>query len=264
MTDDLDGPASAFDGDGDAFADSDSDSDTALRGSLSALSRLSTSGTPLEDTLTAVAALAVNAIPGADGAGLTLLEQGRADTMVATADFVSTIDEIQYRIGQGPCISAATEGRTVISSSLGGDRRWLKFGSQVARLGVHSVVSIPLLTPDGVVGAMNVYAHAKNAFDVRAASLGELFAGPAAIAVRNAQVLAETRRLAIHLQRVLDGRGTIDRALGIIMSRSGGTEEEALNRLRDLSQLHHRKLEVVAQQFVDEAVRRAKARHAGG
>ena len=59
------------------------------------------------------------------------------------------------------------------------------------RLGVHSAVSLPLITPDGVIGAMNVYARAKYAFDDRAAELGEIFAVPAAIAVQNAHVLAQ-------------------------------------------------------------------------
>jgi hypothetical protein len=117
------------------------------------------------------------------------------------------------------------------------------------------------MTPEGVVGAMNVYAHAKNAFDDRSVSLGELYAIPAAIAVQNAQVLARTQRLVAQLRSALETRGVIDRAVGIMMSRSGGTEQEALERLRALSQHEHRRLAVVARQIVDEAVRRAEARH---
>src|SRR5215216_937492 len=115
-----------------------------------------------------------------DGVGLTLLEEDRADTIVATAPFVTEVDGIQYGMEQGPCISAAREGQTVMSGSLGGDPRWPRFGCRVARLGVHSVVSLPLITPDGVVGAMNVYAHDKNVFDDGAAELGQIFAAPAA------------------------------------------------------------------------------------
>ena len=232
-----------------------------LRESLAGLSRLAADRLPLEDLLTQVATYAVQAIPGADGAGLTLLEEDRADTIVATAPFVTEVDDIQYGMEQGPCISAAREGQTVMSDSLGGDPRWPRFGGRVARLGVHSVVSLPLITPDGVVGAMNVYAHDKNVFDDRAAELGQIFAAPAAIAVHNAHVLAQTRRLANKLQSALEVRGVIDRAVGIVMSRSGSTEHEALERLRSLSQHEHRKLAEVASQIVDEAVARARARN---
>jgi GAF domain-containing protein len=235
-----------------------------LRDSLDLLSRLAAGNLELESLLTRVASYAVQAIPGADGAGLTLLEQDRSDTVVATAEFVSEIDAIQYGLGEGPCISAAADGQPVLSRSLGGDPRWPRFGGRIARMGVHSVVSLPLLTPDGVVGAMNVYAHGKNVFDERAAELGMIFAAPAAIAVQNAHALAQTRRLAEQLQAALESRGVVDRAVGIMMSRSGGTETEAMERLRELSQTQHRKLVVVARSIVDEAVRRANARHRGG
>ena len=253
---------SGFD-DGSALESPDQRSaeDEDLRDSLAGLSQLASNRLPLEDLLTQVATYAVLAIPGADGAGLTLLEEGRSNTIVATAPFVCEIDDVQYGMGQGPCISAASEGRTVMSGSLGADSRWPRFGGRVARLGVHSVVSLPLITLDGVVGAMNVYAHAKNSFSSRAAELGELFAAPAAIAVQNAKVLAQTQRLAARLQAALEARGVIDRAVGIMMSRSGGTDQEALERLRAMSQRDHHKLATVAQQIVDEAVRRAESRH---
>jgi GAF domain-containing protein len=237
--------------------------DDDLREGLAGLSQL-TFRLGLEDLLTRVATYAVKAIPGADGAGLTLLEDDRADTVVATAAFVREIDDIQYGMGQGPCITAARDGQTVMSGSLGGDPRWRKFGGTVARLGVHSVLSLPLITADGVVGAMNVYARERHAFDERAAELGEIFAVPAAVAVQNAQVLAQTQRLAAKLESALETRGVIDRAIGIMMSRSGGTEDQALARLRVLSQSEHHKLAVVARQIIDDAVRRAEARRDSG
>jgi GAF domain-containing protein len=192
-----------------------------LTGSLLALAGLSTARLSLEDLLTRVASLAVQAIPGADGAGLTLLEADRSDTIVKSAPFVRQIDDIQYRTGEGPCISAAATGQTMRSGSLGGDPRWPRFGPRASRLGVHSVLSLPLLTADGVLGAMDVYAHPKHVFDERAEQIGQLFAVPAVIAVQNAQILAQTQRLADNLQGALVNRAVIDQAIGIIISRTG-------------------------------------------
>jgi AmiR/NasT family two-component response regulator len=79
--------------------------------------------------------------------------------------------------------------------------------------------------------------------------------------VQSAEVLAQTQRLVLQLKSALESRRVIDRAVGIMMSRSGDTEQEALERLRALSQHEHRELVVVAGQIVDEAVRRAQARH---
>jgi hypothetical protein len=230
--------------------------------SLAGLSGLLTDHRPLRETLVVIAEFAVQAIPGADGAGLTMLEDKRTQTVVASAEFVHAVDDVQYGLGEGPCLLAVESRATQTSGSLGGDSRWPRFGPRVGRMGVHSVLSLPLLLPDRVVGAMNVYAHAKNAFDPAAVRIGELFARPAAVAVHNAQVLAESQRLAAQLAEALTSRAVIDQALGVLMSRSGASAEEAFGRLRSMSQAQHVKVGDVARVLLDEAVRRARGRQA--
>lgn len=239
--------------------------DDDLRVALASLASLTVGGGPrrLELALEHVAELAVRAIPHADGAGVTLLEHDRPDTIVASADFVRDVDAIQYSIGEGPCISAAAERRTVTCGSLGPHAPWPRFGVRAAELGVHSALSLPLVAQDRVLGAMNVYAHEPDAFDAHAITLGELFAIPAAITVHNAQALAQAERLVAQLQAALTSHSTIDRALGIVMSRTGCSEAEAFDKLRIMSQAENRKLSVVAQRMIDDAVRRARARRVG-
>lgn len=232
-----------------------------LRSSLDALSRLAITNLELAELLTRVATYAVRAIPGAEGAGLTLFHESGPNTLVASADFVEKVDAIQYGIGEGPCITAAAERRTVRSGSLSTDGAWPRFGPRVGRLGVHSVMSLPLLFGDEALGAMNVYAHAADAFDDRSVELGELFAIPAAISVHNARALESARVLATQLKAALVSRPIIDQAMGILMSRTGSTAEESFDRLRTISQAENRKVSVIAQQIVDEAIRRARARH---
>jgi GAF domain-containing protein len=236
-----------------------------LRPTLTELSRLTLApgSEGLRTMLRRVASIAVRAIPGADGAGVTLLEAGRADTIVASADFVSAVDAIQYGLGQGPCITAAADRRTVHSDALESELDWPEFGPRTAALGVHSVLSLPLIADDSVVGAMNVYAHDRNAFSARARRLGELFSVPAAFSAHNAQALFQARRLAEELQSATLSRSVIDQALGVVMSRTGGSEKEAFDGLVLRSQNSHIKLSVLAQQLVDEAVRRAQARRQG-
>ena len=234
--------------------------DDDLAESMAALSRLSSGRWELEDLLAEVASFAVKAIPGAEGAGLTLLEAGRADTIVKSALFVEAIDDIQYGLGEGPCISAAEARRTMRSGSLGTDPRWPRFGPGADRLGVHSVLSLPLIAGDVVVGAMNVYAHAPDSFDERSEELGKLFAVPAAIAVQNAQILAQTRRLAVSLHAALTSQEVIDQAVGIMRARNGISADEAYAWLRQRSQHEQIRVNEVAADVVQEAVRQALAR----
>ncbi len=237
-----------------------------LQDSLAGLAGLVAGSLGLQDVLGRVATFAARAIPGADGAGVTLLrldrDDNRVEALAASHPFVAEIDEIQYVIvNEGPCITAALERRTVRSGSLGGERMWPRFGPRVGRLGVHSALSLPLVLPGHLVGAINVYARAKDVFDARAVELGEMFAAPAAVAVYNAHILSQALALTVQLQAALVTRPVIDQAVGLLRGRTGGTAAEAFASLRAMSQSEHKKLADVAQRIVDEAVRRARARH---
>lgn len=190
----------------------------ALSAGLGSLAGLVIRDDALPATLTHIAHFAAHAIPGADGAGLTLFQNGRPDTVVSSAPFVRETDELQYGIGEGPCITATREGRTVSSRSLGDDQSFPTFGPLAAQLGVHSSLSLPLVAGRQVLGSINVYAHAKDAFDEHATRLGELFAVPAGVTVQNAQALSQTQRLAARLGETLQRRARDTAALGLPFS----------------------------------------------
>jgi GAF domain-containing protein len=201
----------------------------------------------------------------ADGAGVTLISSGddvpRVQTWAVTAEFVAEIDVVQYRdLGEGPCITCMDSRRPAVSGSLGSDSRWPHFGGRVARMGVHSALALPLAVGDRVIGAINSYAHRRDAFTEHAVQLGSQFAVPAAVSVYHAQLLASARERTDRLQRALKSRAVIDQAIGIIRSRSGLSATAAFDRLSHISQEENVKLNVVAERLVDEAVRRARAR----
>jgi GAF domain-containing protein len=131
-------------------------------------------------------------------------------------------------------------------------------------MGVHSVLALPLMIADRVIGAINAYAYQRDAFAQHAVQLGAQFAGPAAVSVYNAQLLASAQERTDRLQRALSSRAVIDQAIGIIRSRSGGSAEEAFERLARMSQSDNIKLNVVAERLVEEAVRRARTRQSSG
>jgi GAF domain-containing protein len=218
------------------------------------------------ETLREVAEFAVQAIPGADGAGVALVHSSddtlRIRARAVTAAFVDDIDAVQYEVfDEGPCITCARSRRPTVSGSLGSDNRWPHFGGRVARMGVHSALALPLIIGDRVIGVINSYARQRDAFTEHAVQSGAQFAGPAAVSVYSTQLLADARERAGQLQQALGSRAVIDQAIGIIRSRSGLSAQEAFERLTRTSQHENVKLHVVAERLVDEAVRRAQARH---
>jgi GAF domain-containing protein len=237
-----------------------------LQDGLTGLARMVSDSFSVDDLLAQVATLATHAIPGADVAGLALVRgtsAGHVETVGTTADVMREIDRIQYELlAEGPCVTCMQVGRPIVSGSLGSDERWPRFGGRIARLGVHSALSLPLLIRGRVIGAINAYARTRDAFSEHAVRLGEQFAAAAAVSAHNAQLLAAASTKAEQLQAALTSRAVIDQAIGILRSRTGGTPEEAFDRLRQISQSENVRLSLVAQRFVDEAVNRARARHA--
>jgi GAF domain-containing protein len=218
------------------------------------------------ELLAEFAGFAAEAIPGVDGAGVALIDPSKSDltlqtTTSATAAFVHRIDAVQYdELREGPCITCMQTQRPAVSGSLGADRRWPHFGGRVARMGVHSALSLPLMVGEQVIGAINCYADAHDAFGEHAVRLGSQFATPAAVSIFNAGLLAGARARAEKLEEALDHRAVIDQAVGIIRSRSGVSPEVAFSRLVQMSQNGNVKLRVVATRLVEDAVRRAQAR----
>ena len=221
----------------------------------------------VDELLRDVAQFAAHAIPAVDGASVALLQPQhvtpRIQTCAATAEFVAEIDKVQYEeLHEGPCITSMQTGRVTVSGSLGSDIRWPHFGGRVARMAVHSALSLPLVIRDEVIGSINSYARTRDAFGEHAVVLGSEFAQSAAVSLHNATLLANARERTDNLQRALASRAVIDQAIGIVRSRTGATAEEAVERLKRMSQSENVKLAVVAERLVDEAVRRARARHA--
>jgi len=234
-----------------------------LRAGLQGVAGIVAGGGKVSEILHDLADFALRAIPGADGTGATLVrcvgDSLRVQTWAVTAQFVEEIDTVQYEdLDEGPCITSMKSHRPVVSGSLGSDRRWPRFGGPVARMGVHSVLALPLVVGEQLIGAINSYAHSRDAFADHAVELASQFATPAAVSLYNAQLLAGAREHAERLQRALSSRAVIDQAIGIIRSRSGVSAEEAFERLARISQNENVKLHLVADRIVQEAVRRAR------
>jgi GAF domain-containing protein/anti-anti-sigma regulatory factor len=242
------------------MAETDDAAMASLQAGLEGLAIILLESRPLVETLTHVARFAAAAVPGADGVGLTVLEASRPDIMAASTDFVTAVDEAQYGLGEGPCIDVVEIRRPLVSGSLGGERRWPRFGPRAGRMGVHSVLSLPLIVADDVVGALSVYGRSRDSFSADAVRIGQRFAVPASVTVANARLLEQSRRLALQLEQALSSRRVIDQAIGILMSRGGVTAEAAFDRLRAISQGEGTKVSEVAATVVDQAVSRARAR----
>src|SRR6266513_5765451 len=80
-------------------------------------------------------------IVGVNGAGVMLMSGDIPRGSLATTDEVSQlIEELQYTLGEGPCVDAYQQGRVVTEPDLADPVtcRWLAFTPPVLRAGAHA------------------------------------------------------------------------------------------------------------------------------
>ncbi len=90
------------------------------------------------------------AVPGADLVSVTLATETGYTTPAYTDDLALKLDEVQYRLGEGPCVEATrTPGMGLtFSGDLAQGVQFPAFGPAAAELGAHSVLAVGLF-PDG-------------------------------------------------------------------------------------------------------------------
>jgi hypothetical protein len=113
----------------------------------------------LQDVLTGIADLAVEAIGGIDAASVTLIRDGAPATVAASQESARAIDETQYADGHGPCLHAARTA-TLVQVDDVDQRADFEAWRRVAReRGITATASIPIPATPHIAAALNLYSH---------------------------------------------------------------------------------------------------------
>ncbi|WP_410611840.1 GAF and ANTAR domain-containing protein [Amycolatopsis sp. lyj-109] len=227
------------------MTDNPDDPGTSLGATLSAVARMLQAEHDVDATLAAIVKAAVDHVDGAEYAGISLVESGRAIRTVAPTDnVVSAIDEVQYRTGQGPCLDAIADHQIYTTGDLAAEARWAEFASAAAEFGVHSMLSYRLFVTGTTLGSLNLYSRKRDAFSLQTREDGRLFATHAAIALSGAQKEAQ-------LGVAIESRDVIGMAKGILMQRHDLGPVAAFRMLVESSQHTNLKLHQVAAWLVE-------------
>lgn len=196
-------------------------------------------------TLGAITSCAVDAVPQADECSVSYVTgRSRVEPRAATSDQARAADELQGRLGQGPCMDAVWEERVVRVDDVAGDERWPEFARKAPGLGAASMMCFQLFVEGDQLGALNLYARTPHAFDQEAQEIGQLFAAHAAVALAGAEHES-------HLRDGMAHRDLIGQAKGILMERHKLTADQAFGVLARVSQEMNRKLFEVARELTD-------------
>ena len=187
---------------------------------------------------------AVRLVDRCDHAGITINEKGGIVTRVGSDELVRRANELQYDVGEGPCLDVRREQVTLVCVDLPTEHRYPTWaGRAVSELGVGSMMSLLVYTDERSYGCLSLYADRGHRFDADDVAVGETIAAHLAV------TLAAGREID-GLSLALHGRLAIGRAEGILMERLGITEHQAFDYLRRVSSHTNRKLVEVCEEIV--------------
>lgn len=198
----------------------------------------------------ALVRVAVERVPGARWASISMLREGRFTTAASTAQQAVSADLMQYEMGSGPCVDAVLMESLFVTGQASTDHRWSQWGQRAhAEVGVNSVLSqrLHLQEQAGVVVGLNIYSDTPDAFDGAAVGVALILATHGATLLSH-QLAA---RQAWNLSKALQSNRDIGVAMGILMNQYQLTRQEAFDVLRVASQNSNCKLAAVAAKVVD-------------
>jgi GAF domain-containing protein len=191
----------------------------------------------------------------ADGAGVSIADDGRLRFVTASDESVATIEEQQARLPDGPCHEACRSRECVVSADLASDDRWPQHRHLALAQGVTAVAGVPLRASDRCLGALNLYRRGRLGWAAEELEVAQVLADMATGYVLNAGTLSAQRDLAAQLQRALDSRVLIEQAKGILAERHGTDTATAFDRLRSHARSTNAKIHDAAAAVVDGTLR---------
>jgi GAF domain len=105
-------------------------------------------------------------LTGVDGAAVAVLTGDVRELVHATDALAQQIDELQFTLGEGPCLEAYGQNRDELWSSVEDPefaRRWPLFTAEVIPLGVAAVFAFPVAGATRPMGVLELYRRTPGA-----------------------------------------------------------------------------------------------------
>ncbi len=192
---------------------------------------------------------------GVDGAAVAVMGGTEAREMVyATDAIIQQLDELQFTLGEGPCIDAFRDRKQVEEpdlSSVEAMRRWPGFAHEATLAGAGAVFAFPLQAGGIRFGVLECYRQ-------HAGALGDQEMTSALPILKSAvrtvlDDLAGHDSLATTPQNPepLFGRREVHQATGMVAVQLGVSISDALSRLRAAAFARNRPIIDVAREVID-------------
>jgi hypothetical protein len=192
------------------------------------------------------------------GAGIMLMVGDvRHGSLCATDEVSTLIEQLQYDLGEGPCVDAYQHDGPVLEPDLAHPAlpRWLAFTGPAVAAGVRAVFAFPLQVGAVRLGALDLYRDRPGRLDGDQHADALVMADIAAQAILLLQADAPPGVVAGELAAGADFKYIVHQAAGMVAAQLDVTVAQALVRLRAHAFGNDRPLVEVARNVVGRTLR---------
>lgn len=183
------------------------------------------------------------------GVGVSVVSHdGDPVTVAASETHIELVEDLQFTLGEGPCIEAFATGRPALAPDLqlAANARWPGYAPVAREHGVAAAFAFPLQIGAARLGALDVYQD-RVGYPERETLLQALtYADVAMTALLNAQEHSNEDIHAPGLAEALDSRFELYQAQGMVKVQLGVTLHEAMALIRAHAYANNRALSDVA------------------
>lgn len=189
----------------------------------------------------------------ASGVGISVMSgDGQPATVAASDAHSETIEDLQFTLGEGPCLEAYSTGRPVSAPDLAvaARLRWPGYAPAAQEHGVQAAFAFPLQIGAARLGALDIYRDRPGNLSAGTIRQALAFAEAAMTALLNAQQRSNETNGIPALDDALDNRFELYQAQGMVAVQLGVHLHEAMIRIRAYAYAHDRPLSDVADDIV--------------
>jgi hypothetical protein len=172
-------------------------------------------------------------IIGVSGAGVMVLDDGVPQASLCSSGPVSAlIEELQYTLGEGPCVDAYRTGTVILEPHLAAPAtlRWPAFTPEALDAGAMAVFGFPIRIGAVRIGALNVFQDRSGPLRDEQHADALVMADVIARTILAFQARAEPGEIALELNA--DIHSVVHQAAGMVSVQLDISVGDALARLR--------------------------------
>jgi hypothetical protein len=193
---------------------------------------------------------ATRQVAACSGAAAVLWRDGEPVVVAASHPSLPELIDVQVSYCRGPMLDALAHGEAVGCPDTLAESRWPEYACAALRLGVRCSLSLAYESGPDVV-CLSLFGARRRTLDSAAAAAAERLVAIGGAVMGVASEYGEARRAARQLRDAAESRAVVDQAKGVLMHALGCGADEALARMRQISQARNLKVTEVATRVID-------------